>query len=81
MGCDGARSVVASWMGLSEPRSVGQVAIRGLSDFKSTGHTFEPVIQQIIGQGVRAGLVPVSNTKVYWFVVFNESPTGDLFLA
>ena len=75
VGCDGARSVVASWMGLPEPQPVGQTAIRGLSEFKS-GHDFEPRVEQIIGQGVRAGLVPVTKNKVYWFVVFNTTPSG-----
>ncbi|KAG0606879.1 hypothetical protein M758_9G175700 [Ceratodon purpureus] len=74
VGCDGARSVVASWMGRTEPKPVGQTAIRGLSDFKSN-HNFELRVEQIIGQGVRAGLVPVTKNKVYWFVVFNTTPS------
>lgn len=74
VGCDGARSVVASWMGRPEPQSVGQTAIRGLSDFESN-HSFKPRVEQIIGQGVRAGLVPVTKNKVYWFVVFNTTPS------
>ena len=75
VGCDGARSVVATSIGIPEPQSVGQLAIRGLAEFKS-GHNFEPIADQIIGQGVRAGLVPVSKTKVYWFVLFKDSPSG-----
>lgn len=72
VGCDGARSVVAQWMGLSEPRAVGQTAIRGLAEFNS-GHQFQSRVEQIIGQGVRAGLVPVTQYKVYWFILFNTT--------
>ena len=75
VGCDGARSVVATSMGITEPQSVGQLAIRGLAEFKS-GHNFEPIADQIIGQGLRAGIVPVSKTKAYWFVMFKDSPSG-----
>lgn len=77
VGCDGARSVVASWMGRSEPQPVGQMAIRGMAEFEN-GHNFEPRVEQLIGQGVRAGLVPVSKTKVYWFVLFNINSSGTL---
>lgn len=75
VGCDGGNSVVAKWMGFSQPRPVGQVTIRGISEYRN-GHTFDPVIHQIMGQGTRAGIVPVSQTKVYWFVLFNASPSG-----
>ncbi|CAK9226463.1 unnamed protein product [Sphagnum jensenii] len=74
VGCDGGNSVVAKWMGFSQPRPVGQVTIRGISEYRN-GHTFDPVVHQIMGQGTRAGIVPVSQTKVYWFVLFNASPS------
>ncbi|CAM6026147.1 unnamed protein product [Sphagnum balticum] len=74
VGCDGGNSVVAKWMGFSQPRPVGQVTIRGVSEYRN-GHTFDPVIHQIMGQGTRAGIVPVSQTKVYWFVLFKASPS------
>ncbi len=67
--------MVAKWMGFSQPRPVGQVTIRGISEYRN-GHTFDPVIHQIMGQGTRAGIVPVSQTKVYWFVLFKVSPSG-----
>jgi hypothetical protein len=75
VGCDGGNSVVAKWMGFSQPRPVGQVTIRGISEYRN-GHTFDPVVHQIMGQGTRAGIVPVSQTKVYWFVLFKASPSG-----
>lgn len=76
VGCDGARSVVAHWMGRSEPRAVGQTAIRGVAEFKS-GHQLEPRVEQVIGKGVRAGIVPISQNKVYWFVLFNKTASGN----
>lgn len=73
--CDGIRSPVAKWMGYSEPKYVGHLAIRGLGVYPE-GQPFEPRVSYIYGRGVRAGFVPVSPTKVYWFVCFNSSSPG-----
>lgn len=37
---------------------------------------FEPRVNYVYGRGVRAGFVPVSPTKVYWFIIFNSSTPG-----
>ncbi|XP_059641037.1 monooxygenase 2 isoform X1 [Cornus florida] len=75
IGCDGIRSPVAKWMGFSEPKYVGHCAFRGLG-FYPDGQPFGPKVDYIYGRGVRAGFVPVSPTKVYWFICFNSSSPG-----
>ncbi|KAL3497565.1 hypothetical protein ACH5RR_040297 [Cinchona calisaya] len=46
------------------------------SGFFPDGQPFEPKVNYIYGKGIRAGYVPVSSTKVYWFVCFNSSSPG-----
>ncbi|CAK7356294.1 unnamed protein product [Dovyalis caffra] len=75
IGCDGIRSPVAKWMGFSEPKYVGHCAFRGLG-FYANGQPFEPQVNYVYGRGLRAGYVPVSPTKVYWFICFNSPSPG-----
>lgn len=64
-------------MGFPEAKYVGHCAFRGLG-FYPEGQPFEPRVNYIYGRGIRAGFVPVSPTKVYWFVCFNSSSPGTL---
>ncbi|XP_021813592.1 uncharacterized protein LOC110756459 isoform X2 [Prunus avium] len=75
IGCDGIRSPIAKWMGFPEPKYVGHCAFRGLAYYPG-GQPFEPNLNQIYGRGQRAGFLPVSPTKVYWFVCFNRQSPG-----
>nr|AAD09951.1 CTF2A [Arabidopsis thaliana] len=75
IGCDGIRSKVATWMGFSEPKYVGHCAYRGLG-FYPNGQPFQKKVNYIYGKGLRAGYVPVSATKVYWFICFNSPSLG-----
>lgn len=75
IGCDGIRSPVAKWMGFSDPKYVGHCAFRGLGVY-SDGQPFEPRVNYVYGRGLRAGYVPVSPTKVYWFICFNSPSPG-----
>ncbi|KAI3845052.1 hypothetical protein MKX03_021540 [Papaver bracteatum] len=75
IGCDGIRSPVANWLGFPEPQYVGHCAFRGLG-FYPDGQPFEPKVNYVYGRGLRAGYVPVSSTKVYWFVCFNSPSPG-----
>ncbi|KAJ1290968.1 hypothetical protein BS78_02G282900 [Paspalum vaginatum] len=75
VGCDGVNSPIARWMGFSEPRYVGHMAFRGLAEY-ADGQPFEPKVNYIYGRGARAGFVPVSPTKVYWFICFNRPDPG-----
>ncbi|KAK0588048.1 hypothetical protein LWI29_033472 [Acer saccharum] len=75
IGCDGIRSPVAKWMGFSDPKYVGHCAYRGLGYYPD-GQPFEPKVNYIYGRGLRAGYVPVSPTRVYWFICFNNPSPG-----
>uniref|UniRef100_A0A0A9DU41 FAD-binding domain-containing protein n=1 Tax=Arundo donax TaxID=35708 RepID=A0A0A9DU41_ARUDO len=75
IGCDGVNSPIARWMGFSEPQYVGHMVFRGLTEY-ADGQPFDPKVNYIYGRGVRAGFVPVSPTKVYWFICFNRQSPG-----
>lgn len=75
IGCDGIRSPIAKWMGFPDPKYVGHCAFRGLG-FYPDGQPFDPKVNYVYGRGVRAGYVPVSPTKVYWFICFNSPSPG-----
>uniref|UniRef100_A0A7N0V252 FAD-binding domain-containing protein n=1 Tax=Kalanchoe fedtschenkoi TaxID=63787 RepID=A0A7N0V252_KALFE len=76
IGCDGVRSAVARWMGHTEPTYVGHCAFRGLAYYPD-GQPLQPRVNYIYGKGLRAGYVPVSPTKVYWFICFNSPSPGS----
>ncbi|XP_021298941.1 uncharacterized protein LOC110427700 isoform X2 [Herrania umbratica] len=75
VGCDGIRSPIAKWMGFSEPKYAGHCALRGLGYYPN-GQPFAPRVSYIYGRGLRAGYVPVSPTKVYWFICYNSPSAG-----
>ncbi|CAO2819460.1 unnamed protein product [Amaranthus hypochondriacus] len=75
IGCDGVRSQIAQWMGFPEPKYSGHCAIRGLAVFNE-GQPHQPRVKYIYGRGIRAGFVPVSPTKVYWFICYNRASPG-----
>lgn len=75
IGCDGIRSPIAKWMGFPEAKYAGHCAFRGLAYYPN-GQPHEPRVSYIYGRGVRAGLVPVSPNKVYWFICYNSSNPG-----
>jgi len=75
IGCDGVHSVVAQWLGMSEPASSGRSAVRGLSVYHD-GHNLKQELRQFLAEGLRAGMVPISDTDIYWFLVNNTIPEG-----
>ncbi|CAN6314005.1 unnamed protein product [Urochloa humidicola] len=77
IGCDGINSVVAKWLGLPKPILSGRSATRGLAEYPG-GHGLGPEILQFIGQGFRSGVLPCSDTSVYWNYTWYPSPAdGD----
>lgn len=77
VGCDGVNSVVAKWLGLPKPILSGRSATRGLAEYPD-GHSFGPEILQFIGQGFRSGVLPCTDTSVYWNYTWYPSPAdGD----
>uniref|UniRef100_A0ACD5TUG7 Uncharacterized protein n=1 Tax=Avena sativa TaxID=4498 RepID=A0ACD5TUG7_AVESA len=76
VGCDGVNSVVAKWLGLPKPILSGRSATRGMAEYPD-GHGFGPEILQFIGQGFRSGVLPCSDTSVYWNYTWYPSPKDD----
>lgn len=77
IGCDGVNSVVAQWLGLPKPILSRRSATRGLAEYPG-GHGFGPEILQFIGHGFRSGVLPCSDTSVYWNYTWYPSPAdGD----
>ncbi|EEF32315.1 monooxygenase 2 isoform X1 [Ricinus communis] len=71
IGCDGVHSVVAKWLGLSEPIHSGRSAVRGLAVYPQ-GHGFKQEVNQFVDVGKRAGFVPLNDKELYWFLSCNE---------
>ncbi|KAM0889446.1 hypothetical protein ACQ4PT_027710 [Festuca glaucescens] len=70
IGCDGVHSVVARWLGLSKPVTSGRSAVRGLAVYPD-GHGLRKEVRQFLSEGLRAAMVPINDTEVYWFLVNN----------
>eukprot|EP00262_Sarcandra_glabra_P009915 TRINITY_DN2474_c0_g1_i1.p1 TRINITY_DN2474_c0_g1~~TRINITY_DN2474_c0_g1_i1.p1 ORF type:complete len:415 (-),score=38.56 TRINITY_DN2474_c0_g1_i1:93-1337(-) len=76
IGCDGVHSVVAQWLGLIAPVHSGRSAVRGLAIFPE-GHGFNHEVQQFLGEGKRAGMVPLTDKEIYWFMTYESGPTWE----
>uniref|UniRef100_R7WFC3 FAD-binding domain-containing protein n=1 Tax=Aegilops tauschii TaxID=37682 RepID=R7WFC3_AEGTA len=76
IGCDGVHSVVARWLGLSEPVTCGRSAVRGLAVYPD-GHGMKRELRQFLSAGLRASMVPISETEVYWFLVNNTVAAAE----
>ncbi|KAJ4949964.1 hypothetical protein NE237_026796 [Protea cynaroides] len=73
IGCEGVHSVVARWLGLSAPVNSGRSAIRGLTIFPG-GHGYnKQESYQFLGEGKRAGFVPLTDKELYWFLTDDSS--------
>eukprot|EP00850_Spirogloea_muscicola_P002926 SM000011S19104 [mRNA] locus=s11:872208:876883:+ [translate_table: standard] len=73
IGCDGANSKVAKYLGLKDVNYAGYSAYRGVSHMPA-GHSLGGTVCQALGRGVRAGMYPLNAHEVYWFTVFNSPP-------
>uniref|UniRef100_A0A803PCG8 FAD-binding domain-containing protein n=2 Tax=Cannabis sativa TaxID=3483 RepID=A0A803PCG8_CANSA len=73
IGCDGVHSMVARCLGLAEPTYSGRSAVRGLAVYPQ-GHGLKKEVQQFVGDGKRAGFVPISDKEIYWFLTYSVSP-------
>lgn len=75
LGADGARSKVAPVMQLPTPNYAGYSAYRGVADIGSGQPPTPPdTVRQLFGEGVRAGLYPLSSKLWYWFICWNCPP-------
>ncbi|CAI9117034.1 OLC1v1018345C1 [Oldenlandia corymbosa var. corymbosa] len=72
VGCDGVKSTVGKWLGLSTPISVGRSAIRGYVEY-ANAHNFKPKFHGYFGRGIRFGFAPCDDHSLYWFCTFSPS--------
>ncbi|XP_073269377.1 monooxygenase 2-like [Primulina huaijiensis] len=77
IGSDGVNSVVAKYLGLSKASYAGRSAVRSFVEFKN-GHGFEPKVMMFFGKGVRFGVIPCDEHKVYWFYTFHPPQDKEL---
>ncbi|WCJ19479.1 FAD/NAD(P)-binding oxidoreductase family protein [Euphorbia peplus] len=71
IGCDGVNSIVGKWLGLSTPIHSGRFGIRGLSYFPE-GHHLGQEALQFVDVGKRAGLIPLNDNEIYWFLTSSQ---------
>ncbi|XP_021724670.1 uncharacterized protein LOC110691993 [Chenopodium quinoa] len=68
IGCDGANSVIADYIGLKPTRPFTSCAVRGLT-FYPNGHGFAPEFLRVRKDKYLVGRIPIDEKTVYWFVV------------
>ncbi|KAJ9703938.1 hypothetical protein PVL29_005284 [Vitis rotundifolia] len=76
IGCDGVHSFVARKLGLAEPVNSGRSAVRGMAVFPE-GHGMGDEVQQFVDVGIRAGMVPLNDKEIYWFLTFKSTPKDE----
>lgn len=80
IGCDGANSVVADFLGLKPPKFFSLSEVRGFTEYPS-GHDFNNEFVQVWGENSIIGRIPMDNKLVYWFVTqkMNTKGTQECF--
>ncbi|KAK9839598.1 hypothetical protein WJX84_010628 [Apatococcus fuscideae] len=73
LGTDGIRSRVAACLGMPPPNYAGYAAYRGVAKFAKKGTIPLDTCRMVWGNGVRAGMYPLSEDEAYWFTCFNAS--------
>lgn len=58
-------------MGLEKPKAIGELQSRGMAVFEDD-HELGEIWRTYLGTGVRISFVPMTPTKVYWFVVWAD---------
>ncbi|KAG2538385.1 hypothetical protein PVAP13_9NG357100 [Panicum virgatum] len=67
IGCDGANSVVARYLGLGNPSYLPRLVTLGLTSYPN-GHPFGPQFLRFAGDDFAIGRLPVSENLVHFFV-------------
>ncbi|KAM0931777.1 hypothetical protein ACQ4PT_000076 [Festuca glaucescens] len=75
IGCDGANSVVAKFLGLKPVRFLPLWAARGLTTFPE-GHNFRDKFLNLVGKGMTFRLVPIDDKTVYFSAIQSRLPKG-----
>ncbi|KAJ4847349.1 hypothetical protein Tsubulata_010408 [Turnera subulata] len=68
IGCDGANSVVADFLGLKPTKVFPLCAVRGYANYPH-GHGFSTDLVRLRKGNVMSGRVPIDNNLAFWFVV------------
>ncbi|CAL5223561.1 g6095 [Coccomyxa viridis] len=71
VGADGVRSRVAAHLGLKQPNYSGYIAYRGVAKFDGGVPMRKNSMRMLWGNGVRAGIYPLSDSEAYWFTTKN----------
>ncbi|KAJ9703940.1 hypothetical protein PVL29_005286 [Vitis rotundifolia] len=72
IGCDGVHSFVARKLGLAVPVNSGLSSVLGLAVFP-VGHGVRGDALQFVDVGIRAGILPLGDKEIYWFLTFNST--------
>lgn len=75
IGCDGANSVVAKFLGLKPVRFLPLWAARGLTTFPE-GHSFRNKFLNLVGKGMTFRLVPIDDKTIYFSAIQSRLPKG-----
>ncbi|CAL4980939.1 unnamed protein product [Urochloa decumbens] len=67
IGCDGANSVVAKFLGLSRPSQLPCLVILGLTTYPK-GHPFGSEYLHLLGKGFAFGQIPVTENIVHFYM-------------
>ncbi|KAL3370671.1 hypothetical protein AABB24_007628 [Solanum stoloniferum] len=71
IGCDGWRSIVASFLGLKPAKTFRNCAIRGLTSYPN-GHSFPLEFARLIIGQTAVGRLPITDKLVHWFVAVQQ---------
>ncbi|XP_066328929.1 monooxygenase 1-like isoform X2 [Miscanthus floridulus] len=77
IGCDGANSVVAKYLGLSAPKTIHRTVFRGFTRYPH-GHPFSTEFLRLKGDEFFVGRIPITHNLVQSLVITPIPPTGRI---
>jgi 2-polyprenyl-6-methoxyphenol hydroxylase-like FAD-dependent oxidoreductase len=75
IGCDGANSVVAKFLGLKPVRFLPLWAARGLTTTPG-GHSFRDIFLELVAKGMTFRLIPIDDKTIYFSAIQSHLPEG-----
>ncbi|XP_066328740.1 monooxygenase 1-like [Miscanthus floridulus] len=77
IGCDGANSVVAKYLGLYAPKTIHRTVFRGFTRYPH-GHPFSTEFLRLKGEEFFVGRIPITHNLVQFLVITPIPPTGRI---
>ncbi|CAD6244068.1 unnamed protein product [Miscanthus lutarioriparius] len=77
IGCDGANSVVAKYLGLSASKTIQHMVFRGFTRYPH-GHPFSTEFLRLKGEEFFVGRIPVTDNLVHFLVLTPIPPSGRI---